>query len=288
MVHMISETLSCAPIQEASNYNPNMDETVYSDGLYCKKCIETNTEQEAYDISQDPDPYDYYGTLPGVSKDRCRYCRRHTLCTRGWDSIPWNGSPGRRSEKTLHLNSYRSMALLRVARTVYREASAILCANTIFSFKLAHTLTAFSRNLNPLQRSAVKTIHLDINVDPDHDTWSWPSDNIRGTLASLPSLRNLRLTIRQSCKGDLRASLETLQDGSLPLWEKDLIHFRLSSIRNVTVIVEDIDSAVLQDWNRAGPWRLRSRLDYLEREGHWTMGERAECALVLRDKLLAI
>lgn len=288
MVHLISEELSCTTIQEASNYNLDVDETVYSDDLYCERCVETNTEQEAYEISQDLDLNDPYGTMPGVSKGRCRYCRRHDLCTRRWNIIPWNGRPGRGSVDTLHPKSYRCMALLRVARTVYHEASAILYSNTIFSFKLAHTLTAFPRNLNPLQRPAVTTIHVDINLDPDHNTWSWQSDDLRGTLASLPSLRDLRLTIRQSCQGDFRTFLETLQDGSLPLWKKDLIHFRLCSIRNVTVIIEDIDSTTLQDWNGAGPWQLRSRLDYLEREGHWTMAERAQYARILRDKLLAI
>lgn len=293
MVHLISEELSWTTTVEsvATNKSLDVDETVYSDDLYCERCTETITEQEAYQISQILDPHDPYGTMPGVSKDRCRYCRRHNQCTRGWKSIPWNGNPKHGSVETIHPKSYGRTALLRVARTVHHEASAILCANTIFSFKLAHTLTVFTRNLAPLQRHAVKSIHLEINLDPDfpeHDIWSWHGDDLRGTLASLPGLRDLRLTIKQSCQGYFRAFLEKLQDESLNLWKNDLTQFRRSSLRNVAVIVEDIDSTVLQEWNGTGPEQLQQRLDYLVQEGHWTMAERAEYARVLRDKLLGI
>ena len=283
MIHLTSEEL-LSPWTD-SFYN---EEMVYSDDLYCETCDETKSELEAYEISQDPHPNDPYGTLPGVSKDRCRYCRRHSQCTRGFRSVPWNRNPKHGPLRPVSFQSNRSMALLRVNRTVCHEAGAILCANTIFSFKLAHTLTTFPLHLSPLQRPAVKNIHLDINLDAEHDVWSWKSDDLTGTLAKLPGLRDLHLTIRQSCQGDFRAFSEALKRGSLPLWDNDLVHFRRSSLRNVTVIIEDIDSISLQNWNGNGPWMLHRRLCYLEQEGHWTMAQRAEYARILRDKLLPI
>lgn len=129
-------------------------------------------------------------------------------------------------------------------------------------------------------------MHLDIVLDAKSDTWSCKSDDLRNTLALQPGLQGFYLTMEQSCQGDFRTFLETLQGESLPLWRKDLIHFRRSSLRNVAVVVLDIDSSGSQNWNRNGLRQLRSA--YLEREGHWTMAERAEYARVLRDKLLAI
>lgn len=109
-------------------------------------------------------------------------------------------------------------------------------------------------------------MHLDIILDAKSDTWSCKSDDLRNTLALLPGLRDLYLAIEQSCRGDFRTFLETLQEESLPLCRKYLIHFRRSSLRNVAVVVLDIDSSGSQNWNRNGLRQLRSA--YLEREGH--------------------
>ena len=291
MIHLISEEILSPPtnVQEASNSNLGDSETVYSDDLYHEGCVEINTEQEAYGISQDLDPNDPYGMMPGLSRGRCRYCRRHTQCTRGWYILPWSRSRNRGPVNTVDPKKHKRTALLRVSKTVYHEANAILCANTVFSFKLAHTLTIFPRHLTPLQRPAVRVLHLDIYLDAEHDTWSWKSDDLRDTIAALPGLRDLHLNIKQRCQGDFGAFLQTLQEGSLPLWSSDLSHFSRSSLRNVTVIIEDIDPSSLHDWNMSDKLlELRLRLDYMEREGHWTMAERVEYARVLREKLLAI
>lgn len=291
MIHLISEELLSPSmnLQEATSSSLGESETVYSDDLYFERCVETTTEQEAYETSQDLDPNDSYGLMPGLSKSRCRYCRRHTQCTKRWYILPWSGSRKHGPVDIVGPQRNGHAALLRVSKTTYHEAGAILYANTIFSFKLAHTLTSFQRNLTRLQRPAVRVIHLDIHLDAEHEIWSWKSDDLRDTLAALPGLRELHLNIKQRCQGDFKAFLQTLQEGSLSLWDNDLSHFQRSSLRNVTVIVEDIDPSNLHDWNMADKQlELRLRLDYMEMEGHWKMAERVEYARVLRDKLLAI
>ena len=286
MVHLTSDSWTVTRDKLGADPSSGENETVYSDSLCCERCVETNTEQEAYEISQDLDQNDPYGIMPGVSKGRCRYCRRHGQCTRSWFTVPWRVSTKHGPVVSLHPPIYTCMALLRVSSTVYQDASAILYANTTFSFKLAHTLATFAQTLTPLQRPEVKSVHLDINLDYENASWSWKSDDLQGTLASLSGLRNLNLTIRQSCQGDLRAVLESLQEDSLPLWKNDLVHFRRCSLRSVSVVVEDTDSSSIQEWNGRGLWQRR--FDYLEQEGNWKMAERARYARILRDKLLAI
>lgn len=289
MVHLISEMLpsSYTIDQEASGSNLGRNEAVYSDDLYCEKCVEINTEEEVYAISQDPDPSDPHSMMMGVFNGGYRYCRRHGQCMSGRCSVPWNGVTKQGPLGTIYRKSSSNLALLRVARIVYHEASAILCAKTIFSLRLAHTLTMLPRNLAPLPQSALRSVHLDINLDADHDTWSWNNEDLRRTLASLPGLRDLRLTIKQSCRGDFRAFLESLREGSLPLWKNDLIHFRRSSLRNVAVVIEDIASCALQVLNKIWRWAPHLHSYHLERENHWTMAERVEYARTLRAKLLA-
>ena len=287
VIHFISRDIKAnwTTSKEGSSSDLQSSEIVYVDDLYCHPCLEIKTEQEAYKISQDTDLNDPYGIATGVSKDRCRYCRRHSQCSLGVQKVPWPGNPYHALLKPISGQSRGRVALLGVSKTVHREASAILFASTIFSFKLAHTLTAFSRNLAPPKQSAVKILHLDINLDADNNVWSWKSDDLRSTLAPLHGLRDLHLTVRQICEGDFPAFLEGLKEGSLPLWNNDLVHFQCSSLRNVTVVVEGIDSSSLQDWNGRGGWY--DRFYSLDREGHWTMFQRAEYARVLRDKLLA-
>ena len=284
-IHLTSESWTI--FRDQSGLNSGEDETVYFDNIYCERCVETNTDQEVYEVSQDLDQRDPYGIMPGVSRMRCRYCRRHRECTKGWSIFPWRRSTEHGPVVTYKRRNRTCMALLRVSSIVYHDASAILYANTTFSFTLAHTLTTFPRNIVLLQLPNVKRIHLDINLDAEDDIWTWKSDDLRGTLASLPGLRDLHLTIKQSCRGDFRIFLKMLEEDSLPLWKNDLVHFRRSSLRNVSVVVEDIDSITSQEWNGGiGLWQWR--FDYLVHEGHWTMAERAKYAKVLRDKLLAV
>ena len=74
--------------------------------------------------------------------------------------------------------------------------------------------------------------------------------------------------------------------GFLSFWESNLVNIHDSSIREVTVVVEETDSSKSQRWTGTGIYQLRF-VD-LQREGLQRIADRAGYARVLRDKLLAI
>lgn len=241
-----------------------LDEEVYTNDLYFDRCLETTTEQEAYDRSRKEDPNDCYGMASSACRFGCWFCERHGHCTE---------MRGGRAFET---------ALLRVCGQVYREVTAALWGSLVFSFRLQQTLTTFVDQMAPLQKQSLQSLHISIHLAENGEAWTWDPYDLMTALASLPSLRRLHLSLRFLCRGDIRKQLKGLREGSLPLWEDELAHFRRPSLKCVTVTVEDS--------HRCRPYiktATSKRLfpDMLQPEP-WTTGKRAEFAEALRKRLL--
>ena len=129
MVHFVSEEISApweATIKGArSTTHLGNNEPVYIDNLCSERYVKTRTEQEAYDISQNLDLNGLLCTMLGLAVARCRDCRRHTRCARGWQISPLGRIVLRGLFKTVSVKRNNCMPLLQVSRTVYQDASAI-------------------------------------------------------------------------------------------------------------------------------------------------------------------
>ena len=94
-----------------------------------------------------------------------------------------------------------------------------------------------------------------------------------------PGLQNLHVGIKQDCSEGFALLFGMLKDGSLPLWENDLVQFRNSMLRRVTVIVDDEDGCPM--YHRG--WTFQDQ-EYLMNElGHWTIAEKADFAELLKQ-----
>lgn len=255
--------------------NPS-DHNAYTDAVNFERCLESDMEHPAYQVSSNPSPNQPHGLKTNGSEKQYRCSRRHGRCA------------SREMRRNGQCGSVRpdanELALLRVSRKVSDEAVAILWATSFFSFELAHTLTSFVKILNPWQKGALRKLDLDITMASESDTWSWSSDDLVRTLASLLGTRDLHLDIRQSYRAEFRKQLEMLQDGSLPLWRYDLVCFRIPSLRHVTVIIEHGSRLEIP----CPPLIMSSTLLNAIHHKCWTMVEKAQYVDTLRRKLFGL
>ena len=233
-------------------------EKVYTDAISLYPCYEKTTEAAVYEISQRTLPNDRYGSLANVCGLRshqdvgCRYYKRHTICSEQreyWVPDSPNREDGHQgySQRQPHRigPKFGDAALLRVCRSVSGEAMMVLHANTIFSFRLAHTLKGFVASLDTPKRLNVKSIHLHNTSlyarKMDDHTFTWNSDDVPRTMEMIPSLRNVHITIRHDRYVGFNTQIKLLWDGSLPLWKNDLSIFCDSAQRRVMVVIRDDD-----------------------------------------------
>ena len=268
-VHVSSESIPYhLPDNPSHVSGGSKDDMVYTNDLYFDRCLEQITENQVYAESLKDDPTDPLGRKPRICRFQCGTCQRHDHC------------------KELRGGKVFETALLRTCRQVHREAIAVLWENYVFSFNLQHTLTTFIDQLTPLRRQTMRSLHVSLTLKPEDDDWTWDCYDLMNALASLSSLRDLHISLRILCRGNFQQQLQELQDGSLALWRNELIYFCRPSLRNVTIVIEDLrpfdpmklghDSGVLLP---AGPGGGLP--------DPWTKAQRAEYAEELRKKLLS-
>ena len=147
----------------------------------------------------------------------------------------------------------------------------------------------------------MKHIYLNINLDvyaeretlnwekgdvsgAQHEAWSWKSDDLSGTLASLPGLRNPHLTIEQSLQGDLPSWLEILEEGFYPCGKRTLSTSTTPQSMKSRSLSKRLTYLSCNDGLVPG---YTSFVD-LQREGLQRIADRAGYARAFSDKLLAI
>lgn len=250
-------------------------------GLQYGKCYDPISEIEAYEASQQIDSDNPFSLCPTCRGNRksCHYAERHAKCWR---------SEGRSGDY-----DYRESALLNVSKTVYREAIIVLFANTTFAFELAHTMRVFVTSLTAWCRHLIKNLQFSIHMTYPPSYRLIGFDDIAKAMRSLTGLRTLHVYILQEFPapdqkwGEMDRSsyagyIDSLMASGAPWWEHSVGLFRTEGLKDVTVIINDIDQAPVHKYI----YTLRHKETHLRHIRQWTKEERAEIARRLRVNLL--
>ena len=261
MVHVTSGLIWYRRADDSEKfYEEDTNEEVYTNDLYFDRCLEPTTEHQLYLQSRKGDIDSPNKLASRACRFQCGFCNRHGHCSE------------MRGGKVFET------AFLQTCRQIHREATTTLWMSYLFSFQIPDTLITFVGQLTPLQQRALKSLHVSITFG----AWSGDLYDLMSALASLPGLRNLHLSVKYPCRGDLHAQLAKIRDGSLTLWKEEILLFCRPSLKNVTVVMEDLSSHRVHETTAS----LHRVVTPLDQSIHWTMAERAKFADALSDKIL--
>lgn len=262
-------------------YEQHILDMAHIGGLQYGKCYDPISEIEAYEASQQIDSDNPFGLCPTCSGHgkNCHYAERHAKC---WRSEGRSGN-----------YDYRESALLNVSKMVYREAIIVLFADTTFAFEHAHTMRVFVTSLTAWCRRLIKNLQLSIYMTYPPSNRLIGFDDIAKAMRLLTGLWSLHVHILQEFPapgrkwgGRNRSSyagyIDSLRESEAPWWEHSIGLFRTEGLKNVTVIIDDID----QPPSYRYIYMLLDKEAHLRDLRHWTKEERAEIARRLRVKLL--
>ena len=224
-----------------------------------EQCRAKFSELEAWKASTHIDPEDEFGLWSKSPLALTSYRERHRYCYRE-ASAP-------------------DVSLLLVCSTVYQETRSMFYAQTMFYFESPRAIERFILLLKPWEKSAVKTIHLEVDRMKAN-----PRFEIPDTITMLSGLRNLHLWVAPSLDISKSQIWQLLHRKEIPLWTEGLSKFQLLALKNVSVIVEDKGlSYIKRKMQSGGGGVIALSLDM----GGWTCAERLELAKLWCAKLLA-
>jgi len=219
-------------------------------------CIAKETELEAYKKFKVSDQHP--GSGPPYSIGNCE--DRHSTCEH-------------------ELWSKLSPTILRTCRQIYREARLVPYHANTFSFTSADTLDQFVTSLIPVQKLAIRSLHLDMMFDDEYDRREYNECLKNTVVEGLPRLRDVHLCLELRFDGDLHLLKDMAENKDK--WIYGLLALQMLPLQTVTVVISDagFPDQLTHDYGA-------EEHAALEKEYRWTADAKKEFAEDIRRRLL--